>query len=184
MIYFSFKIKSTTNLVTISYQIFNSKPRLWWLMWRCNTSSKRWISQKKDPNKSGRSVPNSSPTKLSSSNITMNPLIIKEKRSHCGKAIDRTNNLEKRLKSSEKALKHHAKQKLCQATLDGSTSSKNGPSPPKKLMVKEMQVVCAPVTCWILEDTSNSRVRLQVHGSHLQEEQKDVIHNVRSIIEG
>ena len=37
-----------------------------------------------------------------------------------------------------------AKRQLRQTTLDGSTSSENGPSTPKKLMVKEVKVGGAP----------------------------------------
>ena len=63
---------------------------------------------------------------------------------HCCKAINRVNNLEKDLRSSEKAPTNPTKQQLRQTTLDGSTSSENGPSPSKKFMVEEVQVGSAP----------------------------------------
>ena len=63
---------------------------------------------------------------------------------HCRKTINHANNLEKHLRSCEKAPTHPAKQQLHQITLDEPTSSKNGPSAPKKLMVEEVQVLGAP----------------------------------------
>ena len=53
------------------------------------------------------------------------PPIKKGKCPHCGKAINRVNNLEKHLRSCEKAPTYPTKQQLCQATLDGPTSSEN-----------------------------------------------------------
>ena len=64
---------------------------------------------------------------------------------HCGETINCVNKLERHLRSCEKTTTHPAKLQLRQMTLDGPTSSKNGPSVPKKLMVEEMQVGGAPV---------------------------------------
>ena len=72
------------------------------------------------------------------------PQIKKEKRPHCSKAINRANNLEKHLRSCEKAPTHPSKQQLRQTTLYGPTSLENGPSTPKKLMVEEVRVGRAP----------------------------------------
>ena len=63
---------------------------------------------------------------------------------HCRKTISHANNLEKHLRSCEKATTHSAKQQLHQITLDEPTSSKNESSAPKKLMVEEVQVLGAP----------------------------------------
>ena len=63
---------------------------------------------------------------------------------HCGKAINRANNLEKHLRSCEKAPKHPTKRQLCQTALYGPISSEYGPSTPKKLMVEDMHVGGAP----------------------------------------
>ena len=63
------------------------------------------------------------------------PTIKNEKWSHYCKAINHAIKLEKRLRSCEKAITHPAKQQLHQKTINGPTSSKNGPSTPKKLMV-------------------------------------------------
>ena len=60
------------------------------------------------------------------------PPIRKEKCPHCGKTIDLANNLEKHLRSCEKAPTHPTKQKLRQTTLGRSTSSENRPSTIKK----------------------------------------------------
>ena len=67
-----------------------------------------------------------------------------EKCPHCSKTISHANNLEKDLRSCEKAPTHLPKQQLRQITLDGPTSSENGPSTPKKLVVEEVQVDGAP----------------------------------------
>ena len=63
---------------------------------------------------------------------------------HCNKIVNHTNNLQKHLRSCEKAPTHPSKQKLRQMTMDGPTSLVNGPSTPKKLMVEEVQVGGAP----------------------------------------
>ena len=53
------------------------------------------------------------------------PPIKKEKCPHCGKAINCVNNLEKHLRSYEKAPTHPTKQQLCQTNLDGPASYEN-----------------------------------------------------------
>ena len=68
------------------------------------------------------------------------PQIKKEKCSHCSKTINCANNLEKHLRSCEKAPTHLSKRQLRHTTLDGPTSWENRPSTPKKLMVEEVQV--------------------------------------------
>ena len=70
--------------------------------------------------------------------------IKKKKCPHCSKIINRGNNLEKHLRSCEKAPTHPSKWQLHQTTLDGPTTLENGPSTPKKLMVEEVQVGAAP----------------------------------------
>ena len=72
------------------------------------------------------------------------PPIKNEKCPHCNKIINRANNLEKHLRSGKKAPTLPVKQKFRQTALDGSTSSENGPSKPKKLIVEEVQVGGAP----------------------------------------
>ena len=72
------------------------------------------------------------------------PQIKKEKFPHCSKTISCANNLEKHLRNYEKAPKHPSKWYLYQTTLDGTISLENGISTPKKLMVEEVQVGCAP----------------------------------------
>ena len=95
----------------------------------------------------------------------------KEKCTHCGETINRANNLEKHLRSCEKAPTHPTKRQLRQTALDGPTSSENGPSTPKKLIVEEVQVDGAPAEhAGTLEGTRNSRVCLKVHGSDLQKD--------------
>ena len=85
----------------------------------------------------------------------------------CGKTINRANNLEKHLRSCEKAPTYLAKQQLRQTTLDGPTSSEKGPS---EIDGGEgVSGWCTCWTCWILEGTRNSIVHLKVHDSHLPE---------------
>ena len=72
------------------------------------------------------------------------PPIKKKKWPHYGKTINCANNLEKHLRNCEKAPAHPAKQQLHQTALNGPTSSENGPSTPKKLIVEGMQVGGAP----------------------------------------
>ena len=64
----------------------------------------------------------------------------KEKCPHCSKTINRANNLERHLRSSEEAPTHPSKWQLCQTTLDGPSSLENGPSVPKILILEEVQV--------------------------------------------
>ena len=73
------------------------------------------------------------------------PQIKKEKWPHSSKTINHANNLEKPLRSCEKAPTHPSKQQIRQTTLDGPISLWNGPSTPTKLMVEEAQVGGAPV---------------------------------------
>ena len=70
--------------------------------------------------------------------------IKKEKYPHCSKTISRANNLEKHLRSCEKATIHPSKQQLRQTTLKGPTALENGPSIHNKLMVEEVKVGGAP----------------------------------------
>ena len=125
------------------------------------------------------------------------PPIKKEKFPDCGKAVNRANNLEKHLRSCEKAPIHPVKRQLCLTTLDGPTSSKNGLSKPKKLMVEEVQVGGAPAehvehwkaseivesvlmyTALTFRKTFNSNNK----GEVLQR-LKDVIHSMKPVIEG
>ena len=77
--------------------------------------------------------------------------IKKEKCPHCSKTINCTNNLEKHLRSCEKAPTYPSKQQLRQTTLDGPIALEKGPSKPKKFMVEKVQVSGAPAEhaeCW------------------------------------
>ena len=77
--------------------------------------------------------------------------IKKETSPHSSKTINHANNLEKPLRSCEKALTHPSKQQIRQTTLDLPISSWNGPSTPTKLTVEEAQVGGAPIEyseCW------------------------------------
>ena len=99
--------------------------------------------------------------------------IKKEKCSHCTKTINPANNLDKHLRSCEKAFTHPAKRQLHQTTQDKSTSSENRPSTPKKLMVEKVQVGGAPaeyVEHW--KAPWNSRVSLKLHSSHIEYQQQ------------
>ena len=124
------------------------------------------------------------------------PPIKKEKCPHCGKAINHANNLEKHLRSCEKAPTRPAKQKLRQTTLDEPTSSKNKPSTPKKLMV-EVQVGDAPTehaehwkTPEIVESTLKYTTLIfrKTFGSNgkrdVLQRLKEVILTMRPVIEG
>ena len=118
----------------------NSKPCFWRLTRRCDISRNRWSVQYKKPNTSARSVPDS----VRSSNATAILPSKKDKCTHCGKAINWDKNLEKYLRSCEKAPKHSAKQQFLQRTLVGTASSKNGLSMSMKLIVEEEQVGGSP----------------------------------------
>ena len=79
--------------------------------------------------------------------------------------------MEKHLRSCEKAPTHPVKQQLHQTTLDGPTSSKNGPSTLNKLMEEEVQVGGASaeyVEHWKAPEIVEPNL-LKVPGSHLQE---------------
>ena len=89
------------------------------------------------------------------------PPIRKEECPNCGKTISCANNLEKHLGSCEKVPTHTAKQQLHQIALDGPTSSKNGPSTPKKFIVDDVQVGGAPAPL---------QVRLKLNRYHLKED--------------
>ena len=105
--------------------------------------------------------------------------------------------MEKHLRSCEKAPTHPAKQQLHQTTLDGPTSSKNGPSTHKKLMVEEVQVGGAPTEHtehWkapeIVESTLNYTA-LTFRNTFDSNSKRDVlqrlkgvIHTMRPVIEG
>ena len=119
-----------------------------------------------------------------------------EKYPHCSKIINRTNNLEKHLRSFEKAPAHPANRQLCQTTLDGPTSSENGPSTPKKLMVEEVQVGGAPaehVEHWKAPAIIESRLIYTVltirkafntnNKRDVLQRLKEVIHSMRPVIE-
>ena len=122
------------------------------------------------------------------------PHIKKEK---CSKTIIRANNLEKHLKSCEKAPTHPAKRQLRQTTLDEPTSSKNGPSTPKKMMMEEVQVSGAPaehVEHWkapeIVESTLKNaaltfRKAFNTNNKRdVLQQLKEVNHSMRPVIEG
>ena len=143
-------------------------------------------------------MPDSSPTKLRSSSTSAN--LSSKRRNVCVKRINHAKNLEKHLRNCDKAPTHPAKRQLLQTTLDGPTSSKNGPSTPKKLMTEEVQVGGAPTKHtehWkateIVEsslkytaltfrktlDINDKRDVLQRYPAT-----KDVIHSMRRAIEG
>ena len=70
--------------------------------------------------------------------------IKKEKCPHFSKTINCSNNLEKHLRSCEKAPTHRTKQQLRQMTLDVPILSGNGPSTPSKLIMEEVKLGGAP----------------------------------------
>ena len=72
------------------------------------------------------------------------PQIKNDKCHYCSKTINRANNLEKHLRSCEKAPTHSSKRLLPPTILDGPTALENGPLTPKKLIVDEVQVGGAP----------------------------------------
>ena len=104
---------------------------------------------------------------------------------------------ERHLRSCEKAPTHPAKRQLCQTALDGPTSSENGPSTPKKLIVEEVQVSGAPAahaehwkvpeivesiskyTALTFRKTFNSNNKRNV-----MQRLKEVIHSMRPVIKG
>ena len=125
------------------------------------------------------------------------PQIKKEKCPHCNKTINRANNLEKHLRSCEKAPTHPSKRQLRQTTLDGPTSLANGPSIPKKLMVEEVQVGRAPAEHaqhWKAPEIVESALKYTAltfrkafnsnNKRDILQRLKEVIHSMRPVIEG
>ena len=97
------------------------------------------------------------------------PQIKKDKYHYCSKTINRTNNLEKHLRSCEKAPTHSSKRPLPPTILDGPTALENGPSTPKKLMVEEVQVGGAPaehVEYWKAHEIVESVLKVSPLGRH------------------
>ena len=116
---------------------------------------------------------------------------------HCAKVINCANNLEKHLRSCEKAPTHPPKQQLRQATLDGPTSSKNGLSAPKKLMVEEIQAGGLPgehAEHWKVPEIVESALKYTAltfrktfsknNKRSVFQRLKYVIHSMRTVIEG
>ena len=124
------------------------------------------------------------------------PPFKKEKLPHCSKTINHANNLEKHFGNCEKAPTHPVKLQLCQTILDGPTSSKNGPSTPKKLMLEDVQMGGAPaehVEHWkvpeIVESTLkytafNFRKAFNNNKRDVLQQLKEVIPSMRPVIEG
>ena len=125
------------------------------------------------------------------------PPIKKEKCPHCGKAINHAKYLERQLRSCEKASTNPAKQQLHQMTLDGSTSSQNGPSMPKKLVVEEVKVGSGPVKHaqhWKAPEIVESTLKYKAFTSRetfnsnnkrdVPQRLKDVIRSMRPVTEG
>ena len=86
------------------------------------------------------------------------PPIKKEKRPHCGKVINRANNL----RICEKGPTDPIKQQLRQMTLHGPTSSENGPLTSKKLMVEAGQksgALTKHVEHWKVPETVESALK-------------------------
>ena len=123
--------------------------------------------------------------------------IKKGKCPHCSKTISRANNLEKHLRSCEKAPTHPSKQQLRQTTVDGHTSLENGPSTPKKLMVEKMQVGGAPAEHaepWKAREIVESALKYtdltfrkafsSKNKRDILEPLKEVIHSMRPVIIG
>ena len=123
--------------------------------------------------------------------------IKKEKRPHCSKTINRANNLEKHLRSCEKAPTHPSKRQSCQTTLDGPTALENGPSTPKKLMVEVVQVGGAPAEHaehWKAPEIVESALKYTAltfrkafnsnNKRDILQRLKEAIHSMRPAIEG
>ena len=96
-----------------------------------------------------------------------------------------------------KAPTHPAKQQLRQTTLDGSTSSKNGPSTAQKLMVKKVLVDGVPaehaehskapeiVESALKYTTFTFRKTFDINNKRdVLKRLKAVIHSMRPVIEG
>ena len=125
------------------------------------------------------------------------PPIKKVKCPHCSKTINRANNMDKHLRSCEKAPRHPSKLKLRQKTLDGPTLLENGPSTPKKLMVEEVQVGIAPADHtehWKAPEIVESTLKYTAltfrkafnsnNKRDILQRLKEVIHSMRSVTEG
>ena len=125
------------------------------------------------------------------------PQIKQEKCPHSSKTINRANNLEKHLRSCEKAPTHPSKRQLQQTTVHGPTSLENGRSTPKKLMAEEVQVGGASAEHaehWkapeILESTLKYMAVIfrKTFNSNNQrdilQQLKETIHSMRPVIEG
>ena len=105
--------------------------------------------------------------------------------------------MKKHLRSCEKAPTHPSKQQLHQRTLNGLTSSKNGPSTPKKLILEEGQVGGAPTEHaehWKAPEIVESPLKYTAltfrkafnsnNKRDVLQQLKEVIHNMRTVIEG
>ena len=125
------------------------------------------------------------------------PQIKKEKSPHCSKNHQSCNNLEKHLRSYEKAATHPSKWQLHQTTLNGPTSLENEPSTPKKLMVEEVQVGGAPAKHaghWKVPEIVEPTIRYTAltfkkafssnNKREILQRLKEVIHSMGSVIEG
>ena len=123
--------------------------------------------------------------------------IKKEKCTHRSKTINRANDLEKHLRSCEKAPTHSSKQQLCKTTLDGPTSLENEPSTSKKLMVEVVQVGGAPAEHtehWKAPEIVESALRYMAltfrkafssnNKRDILQRLQEIIHRMRPVIEG
>ena len=92
---------------------------------------------------------------------------------------------------------HPSKWPLCQTTLDEPTALENGPSTPKKLMVKEVQVVGAPAEHaehWKAPEIVESALKYTAltfrkafsinNKRDILQRLKEVIHSMRPVMEG
>ena len=111
-----------------------------------------------------------------------------QKFTHCSKTTIRPNNLEKYLRSCEKAPTHTSKQQIHQTTLDELTSLKNWLSTPKKLMVKEVQkggASAGHAEHWLafklIESTLKYRAVNRNNKRDILKQLKEVIHSMISI---
>ena len=125
------------------------------------------------------------------------PPIQKEKWPHCSKAINHANNLDMDLRSCIEAPADPTKQQLRKMMLDGPTSSENGPSTLKKLVVEEMQVgviTAEHAEYWKAPEIVESTLKYTVlsfrktfnsnNKGDVRQWLKDVIHIMRPVIQG
>ena len=123
--------------------------------------------------------------------------IKKEKRPHCSKTINRANNLEKHLRSCEKAPTHPNKRQLRQTTLDRPIALESGPSTPKELMGEELQVGGAPAEHaehWKAPEIVESALKYTAltfrkafnsnNKRDILQQLREAIHSMRPVIEG